>query len=303
MSILVTGGTGMVGKALQSLLPEAIYTGSKDYDLMDYEQVENLFNHINPSTVVHLAAHAGGVVSNNKSPYNFFYNNLIINSHIINACLQFGTKYLIAMSSVCVYSPEIEQFPITEELSQKGEPDTSIYGYSYAKRMISVQLKCAQQQFGNSMQSVIINSSNLYGPNDCFDTDKMHVIPALICKFHNNINNPEVNLLGTGKALRQVTFVDDIARFIVFCIDKQITGEVNFASPDNLSIKEISETIASEIGFNGHINFSGGLDGILRRDVSIEKCRSFGFNQFTTLGDGIRKTYKWFKHMETNNAN
>jgi GDP-L-fucose synthase len=296
--ILVTGGKGMAGKSLQKFLPDAIdaiYTSREDYDLMDYDQVENMFKKFNPKTVIHLAGKVGGIPDQLQHPYDFFYQNIIINSNIINACFKFKIEYLVAMSSVCVYSPEINNFPISEELSQYGEPDKSIYGYAYAKRMMPIQLKCLDKQFNSPMKYTVIHSSNLYGPYDCFETNKSHVVAALMRRFHENINSPAVELLGTGKALRQMTFVDDLSKFIMFCLKNKPTGEINFAPPENLSIKQIAAVISSKIGFSGKILFKGGSDGVLRRDVSIEKVEKLGFHDFTSFEYGIQKTYEWFK--------
>lgn len=292
--ILVTGGNGMAGKSLRQFLPNAVYSNREDCDLMEWAQVDDMFKRVNPTMVVHLAGKVGGIPDQIQHPYDFFHQNVIINSNVINACFKSKVEYLVAMSSVCVYSPEIDEFPISEELSQYGEPDRSIYGYAYAKRMIPIQLKCLDKQFNNPMKYAVIHSSNLYGPYDCFETNKSHVVAALMRRFHENTGSPSVELLGTGKALRQMTFVDDLSKFIVFCLENRPTGEINFAPPENLSIKQIANIISSEIGFSGEILFKGGSDGVLRRDVSTDRVKKMGFHEFTPFNQGIQKTYEWF---------
>lgn len=292
--VLVTGGTGMVGKAVRKYLPHATFIGRLACDLRDKDAVETLFQSISPKQVIHLGARVGGVLENTKHPYDMFYENIIINTNILDACVRHKVDRLVAMSSVCVYSPSINAFPISENLSLFDSPDQSVFGYGYAKRMMQVQLECAKKQFDFSNYCLVL-SSNLYGPNDCFEPGRSHVAAALIKRFHDHLNDPVIEIMGTGKALRQLTYVEDLARFLVVMLTHKFIGEINFASPENLTIAEIAETISRVVGFSGEIKFTGGVDGILRRDVSLDKLHENCPIQFTPFEIGIDKTYKWFK--------
>lgn len=295
-NILVTGGTGMVGFSLRKFLPDAIYCSRKDCDLLDKNQVDEYFERVSPDVIIHLAARVGGVIDNNSSPYQFFYDNIVINTNVIDASIKNNVKYLVCMSSVCVYSPKISEFPIEERLSQFDSPDCSVYGYGYAKRMMTVQLECAKRQYGTKY--CIIYASNMFGPHDCFDKQKSHVVASLINKFHMAKEHKEVELYGTGKPMRQLTYVDDAAKLLVYCVDNKLCGEYNFANPISLSIKKIAEIICKVIGFNGQIKFNGQVDGNMRRDVSIKKISNLYDEPFTNFEEGIKQTYIWYINKE-----
>lgn len=294
MKILVTGGSGMVGKSLKKLIPEAIYLSSADCDLRDEKSTNMVFNTCNPDVVIHLAARVGGIKDNSDFLYDYFVENLKINTNVVNACTQLRVPQLIAMSSTCVYPAVVDSYPIKEEVLHKGYPEQTNYGYAFAKRMMQVQIDAARQQYG--FKWTVIYPSNLYGPNDTFDLQKSHVIPALMLKYHNAKDTDKgVELYGSGLALRQLTYVDDLTKQIVKFLKTGKHGDFNFANPRNYSIAEISQAVQRTVGFFGSTYFNGRLDGIHRKDVSIEKVSAeFELDPFTDLDAGLKSTYEWF---------
>jgi len=304
MKILVTGGTGMVGNAIKRNLKnhEAKFVGSSDYNLKNEAEVKKLFYDYWPDAVIHLAARVGGVKDNSDFLYDYFYENLRINTNVINQCKVDGIKNVIALSSTCVYPKYVESYPVKEEELHKGYPEDTNFGYAFAKRMMQVQMETARiqdklERERENYRWSILYPSNLYGPYDTFDLQKSHVIPALVLKFHKAKmeGRDSVELYGTGKPLRQLTYVDDIANQIVKMIDSEVSGDFNFANPRNYSIAEIAQAISVVIGYNGSIYYNGKLDGVYRKDVDITKIsQMFHLEPFTPLEEGLDKTYKWF---------
>lgn len=295
MKVLVTGGSGMVGHALQKLLPNATYLSSMDCDLRDVRGVSGLFFSHKPDAVIHLAARVGGIKDNSDFLYDYFIQNLRINTNVINACVELKIPKVIALSSTCVYPAVVESYPIKEEFLHRGYPEKTNYGYAFAKRMMQVQMETAKHQHGLNWS--ILYPSNLYGPYDTFDLQKSHVIPALMLKFHNAVKEGKdtVELYGTGLPLRQVTYVDDLAKMLLRILNSNISGDFNFANPRNYSIAEIAQSIAKVTNYWGSIYYNGNLDGVYRKDVDISKISSvFDLEPFTNLDEGLRQTYDWY---------
>lgn len=295
--ILVTGGTGMLGRSLQSRIPDAKYIGSKDCNLLNENEVREYMD-CNPDVdlVIHLAALVGGIQDNAKRPYDYFTQNIKINTNIIDCSVQKGIK-VVAISSSCSYPQTSEIYPFTEDMVHLGAPEDTNMSYGYAKRMMLIQLQSAFRQYG--LPFVVLYASNLYGPHDCFDTEKSHLVASLIRKFHfaKTSGDDSVELLGTGKSLRQFTYVHDVSDCIVKIIENNCCGDFNIASPFNLTIKEIAHIAQDVVGYKGKIIFNGKLDGQYRKDVSCSKLLSaIGDYKFTTLQKGIEDTYKWYKH-------
>jgi GDP-L-fucose synthase len=295
MKVLVTGGTGMVGKALKKILPDATYLSSMDCDLRDVRGVSGLFFAHKPDAVIHLAARVGGIKDNSDFIYDYFVQNLRINTNVINACVELRIPKVIALSSTCVYPAVVESYPIKEEVLHKGYPEKTNYGYAFAKRMMQVQIEAARRQYGLNWS--VVYPSNLYGPHDTFDLQKSHVIPALMLKFHNAVKEGKdiVELYGTGLPLRQLTYVDDLAKMLLRILNSDISGEFNFANPRNYSIAEIAQAVAKVTNYWGSIHYNGKLDGIHRKDVDISKISSvFALEPFVDLDEGLRRTYDWY---------
>jgi GDP-L-fucose synthase len=300
--ILVTGGSGMVGHALRSFLPDAIYLGSRDGDLRDPQAVRAIFRAFEPSAVIHLAARVGGIKDNSDYLYNYYVDNIRINTNVLDSAAEEGVKRLVALSSTCVYPKNPPSFPITEDMLHRDYPEGTNFGYAFAKRMMSVQIDALRAQLGDTYRWATIFPSNLYGPHDTFDLQRSHVLPAMILKFHTakKENRGEVALYGTGMPLRQLTYVGDLAAFLADFLATDIVGSYNFANERNYQIGEIALSVAKALEYHGDFVWNGKLDGVMRKDVSCESIRSvyasrgLTLPQMTDLTTGIKKTYEWF---------
>lgn len=304
MKILVTGGTGMVGNAIKRNITghEMVFVGSLDYDLTRKKQVVRLFSKFRPEVVIHLAAKVGGVKDNSDYVYKYYYQNILINTNVIEQCSASYVRKLIALSSTCVYPKVVKEYPIKEEELHNGYPEETNFGYAFAKRMMQVQINAARiehkhEKSQNHQHWSVVYPSNLYGPQDTFDLQRSHVIPALMLRFYQAKieGKNEVEIYGTGCPLRQLTYVDDLAKFLINMIHKDVRGDFNFANPINYSIAQIAQSVAKTVGYNGAISYNGKLDGVFRKDVDITKVsKVFQLEPFTSLCDGLAITYKWF---------
>jgi len=289
--ILVTGGTGLVGKHLQEKLPNAFYLSSKDCDLTNINQVKELISLYKPDTVVHLAARVGGIQDNIKYPADYFDDNILINTNIVKVCKDHDVKRFIGILSTCIYPSVVENYPMTEEDLFIGPPPPSNFSYGYAKRCLAVQIDAYNKQFGTKYNYLI--PCNLYGDYDnLHDESKMHFITALLNKIKNTKNN-KLNLLGTGKPLRQFMYASDLANIIRLVIDNDITENFNVAPDFNYSIDEMAR-IALEVTENDYeiIYDRPDLDGQFRKDVSNKKLlKIFPDFTFTGLKEGLKQVY------------
>ena len=289
--ILVTGGTGLVGKHLQEKLPNAFYLSSKDCDLTNINQVKELISSYKPDIVVHLAARVGGIQDNIKYPADYFDDNILINTNIVKVCKDHDVKRFIGILSTCIYPSVVENYPMTEEDLFIGPPPPSNFSYGYAKRCLAVQIDAYNKQFGTKYNYLI--PCNLYGDYDnLHDESKMHFITALLNKIKNTKNN-KLNLLGTGKPLRQFMYASDLANIIRLVIDNDITENFNVAPDFNYSIDEMAR-IALEVTENDYeiIYDRPDLDGQFRKDVSNKKLlKIFPDFTFTGLKEGLKQVY------------
>ena len=288
--ILVTGGTGMVGKHLQQILPDAVYIGSKECDLRDWVQVKNLFERYTPTRVIHLAARVGGIQDNMARPAEFFDDNILINTHILKICNTHDVKRFTAILSTCIYPDTVEKYPMKEEDMFLGPPTETNGAYGYAKRCLAVQIKAYNKQYGTKYNYLI--PCNLYSEFDNFDIEtKMHLITALLKKIKDS--DGILNLLGTGQPLRQFMYSGDLARVIKEVIDKDITENFNVAPNINYSVDKIVKIALEALNKKYKIVYSKPeMDGQYRKDVSSEKLKKLLPNfEFTTLPQGIKRTY------------
>lgn len=296
---LVTGGSGMLGQALKKILPNAKYPDRIACDLERRVATEGCWNFMRPTSVIHLAGKVGGIKGNNDNQYDFCYQNLRLNSNVVDACRIQKVDYILAMSSVCVYPRVAPSYPITENMLHQGEPEPTNRAYAFSKRLMQVQLEALAQQYGQKF--CVLYSTNLYGPNDRFNEQGAHVIPDLISKLHKAkvTNQPVVELYGTGVSLRQFTYVEDMAQLIKAVFDRKLCGSFNAGNPEQVSIKELVELLIPIIGYQGQIVWNGQLDGQYKREVSVEKLQGelpefFGYFKWTPLKEGLEKTYRWY---------
>ena len=303
-SILVTGGSGLVGNALKKISVNYldkynfIFLSSKDCDLTDFNSTKLLFEKYKPEYIIHLAAYVGGLFKNINNKVDMFEKNIQINYNIIRCSHIYNIKKLISCLSTCIFPDKIE-YPIHENMLHNGPPHDSNYAYAYSKRMLELHSKIYRESYGNNF--ICITPCNVYGPFDNFSLEDGHVLPALIHKCYNAKNeNKKFIVKGTGKPLRQFIYSEDLAKIIMLLFDKNIDDNVIISVPESheVSIKDISTIIAKEFNYENHIQFDDTYsDGQYKKTVSIEKLMNIikDFN-FTTIEEGINKTVDWFKN-------
>jgi len=299
MELLVTGGSGLAGHALQKIKPDAVYISSKDYDLTLEKDVKSMFEKYKPKKVIHLAARVGGIKDNMDHPADFLYQNIMMNSLVVHYAHKYKVEKLIAALSNCAYPDVAKKYPLKEEHLHDTPPQITNFAYAYSKRALDVQIKSYQKQYGCNFFSVI--PCNMYGPYDNFDEGQSHFVAALIKKIHKTKENSKktLTLLGSGKPLRQYLFSEDFAKIILLLLEKYNgNGPINIAPKDeNPSTAEIAEIALKAIGTNDvNIKFDNSSpDGQFRKDIDIGKLLDIINDfKFTTLSEGIKKTYDWY---------
>jgi len=290
---LITGGSGMVGQSLKKLLPDAIYISSKDFDLTKENDVIKMFDTYKPNKVVHLAAKVGGIIDNIENPYEYFVDNIRMNTFMVEHSFKNNVTQFIGILSTCIYPDTVENYPMKEEDLHLGPPTSTNFSYGYAKRCLAVQIDALNKQYGTKYQ--YLTPCNLYGENDKMGHNS-HFVAALLGKIHQAVvdGKDEINLFGTGTPLRQFMHSDDLAWVIYECLTKEIYESFNVATEENLSIKEMSEISLETLGLK-HIKLNFDItkpDGQYRKDVSITKLKDLLTN-FKPLpfNKGIQKVY------------
>ena len=289
--ILVTGGTGMVGKHLKEILPNATYIGSDYCDLTDIQHVRWLISSYEPDVVVHLAARVGGIKDNVKYPLEYFNDNVLMNTNLIKICQEYKVKRVISLLSTCIYPDVVDSYPMNEKDIFLGPPAKSNFSYAYAKRALAVQIDASNAQYGTNYNYLI--PCNLYREYDNYnDLDKMHFVTSLIYKIKNSQNN-EIELFGDGTPLRQFMYAGDLAEIIKLVIENNITENFNIATKENLTIDKMAKITLEELGLPYKINYiEPDLKGQYRKDVASDKFNSlFPEFEFTLFKDGIKKVY------------
>lgn len=293
-NILVTGGNGLVGR--QFIGDEYTKISSKDIDLREKTEVDALFKSNNFDGVIHCAAKVGGLGSNMNYKGEFFYDNISINTNVIECARKYGIKQLVGFLSTCIF-PDNSAYPLTEKMIHLGEPHSSNYAYAYAKRMIDVQIRAYREQYDIKYTSVI--PTNIYGIGDNFSLDNGHVIPTLIHKMYNaQMNNSPMVVWGSGEPLREFIYSKDVALLTRWILDKYDDSEPIILSPsEEISIKDIVYILADEFKFTGDIIFDKTKnDGQLRKPSNNLKLNTIINNvTFTPIRTGIHETVNWFK--------
>ena len=320
MKILVTGASGLVGKAIQNYITKQrqeqqqqqqqeqqqqhqfIFVSSKDADLKQKEQVDKLFEDNNYDSVIHLAACVGGIYKNMRNNVEMYLDNVAINSNVIKACHKYGVKRGIFCLSSCVYPANPPEFPMTEEMLHQGDPHDSNKGYAHAKRQLQVMCEIYNSQY--KYEYICVSPVNLYGPHDNFNIEDGHIIPSVIHRMFNSIESRDFSLYGNGQALRQFVFSEDFAKAIILILlDSSVPiGTYNISDINEnkeikeYKIKEVIDIIADNLGFPKNLikNDVSRSDGILKKTVSGEKFKKiYPDFTFTLLEDGLQTTCKW----------
>lgn len=294
--ILITGGTGLVGRALSRALAEEgfvniISVGSRDCDLRDSGAVSQLMSKTAPDYVFHLAARVHGIGGNTRYKSDILVDNVLINTNVVEYARRADVKKIVAMGSGCVY-PELKgQEELFENQVWIGPPHPSEDSYAHSKRLMLAQLDAAKEQYG--LSSAFVISGNLYGPHDSFNIEEGHVIPSLVAKFHAaKRNGTPVKVWGSGIAIRDFTYADDTARALI-AILRNLEGPVNMGSGMRHPIRDIVETLQALT----HVPVewdSNKPDGQLVRYYNLDKLLGTGFKAKVGLAEGVRRTYEWY---------
>ena len=298
--IYVAGHRGLVGSAIVRNLEAKGYKNiicrtHKELDLTNQEAVRTFFEEEKPEYVFLAAAKVGGIHANNTYPADFIYDNLMIQNNVIKAAHDFEVKKLLFLGSTCIY-PKMAPQPIKEEYLLTGSLEETNEAYAVAKIAGLEMCKFFKRQYGDNFISCM--PTNLYGPNDNFDLKNSHVLPALIRKFHEaKVNNSEaVEVWGTGTPLREFLYVDDMADACVFLMENY-DGEqhVNIGTGEEVSIRELAETVKEVVGFDGELVFNTDMpDGTPRKLTTVDKLHGLGWKHKVSLDKGIRLAYNWF---------
>jgi GDP-L-fucose synthase len=292
--ILVTGGSGLVGKYLRLILPNAKYISSKDYDLTSENDVKKIFKSSKYSTVIHLAARVGGIHHNIQEPTKYFEENILMNTLLIKHSYKNKVKNFLGVLSSCIYPDEIKKYPIKENLLFSGAPHASLFPYSYAKRCMAVQIDSYNKKFNTKYNYII--PCNLYGEFDKFDPIQGHFVGALINKILIAKKNKKkkIKLFGNGKPKRQFMHAKYLAEIIRIIILKKINKSFNVATNENYSVKKIAKIALKACDFNeAKIIFDKSMpNGQMRKDIDINRFKRFvpKFKPIL-LKDGIRDIY------------
>ena len=301
--IYVAGHRGLVGSALRRRLESKGYTNlifrtHRELDLTNQLAVNKFFEQEKPEYVFLAAAKVGGILANSTYPAEFIYENLMIETNVIHASYKYGVKKLLFLGSSCIY-PKMAPQPLKEEYLLTGPLEETNEAYAIAK-IAGIRLcKHYNQQYGTNFISVM--PTNLYGPNDNFDLETSHVMPALIRKFHEAKvdNEPEVIVWGTGKPFREFLYVDDMADACVYLVENfnadDIEEFVNIGVGKDITISELAELIKDIVGFKGEIRYdSSKPDGTPQKLLSVSKMNSLGWKAKISLREGIEQVYKLF---------
>ena len=297
--IWVAGHTGMVGSALLERLAkvncDVITCTRKEVDLRRQIDVEKWISQNSPQVIFLAAATVGGILANDSRPAEFLYDNLAIETNIINGAWKSGVEKLLFLGSACVY-PKHAQQPISEEALLTGSLEQTNEWYAVAKIAGIKMCQSYRRQYGCDF--ITIQPCNLYGPGDNLDLQSSHVIPALLYKAHvaKNKNLPSIELWGTGKPLRDFLYVKDFVEALIFIMEHYSQEDpINVGSGKEISIGELAVKICSVIGFEGDILFNSEMpDGMPRKILDSSRLEKLGWSATTPIENGLELTYEWF---------
>ena len=304
--ITVTGGAGFLGGYVVEKLHERgcddiFIPRSRDYDLVNMDEVKRMYADADPDVVIHLAAVVGGIGANSRNPGKFFYDNLMMGVQLMEQGRLHGLDKFVAIGTICCY-PKSTPVPFKEDNLWNGYPEETNAPYGLAKKMLLVQSQAYREQYG--FNSIFLLPVNLYGPGDNFDPCCSHVIPALIKKCFDAIKNGdgEIVVWGTGEATREFIYVADAAEGIVRAAEGYNKSEpVNIGAGFEISIKELVKLIVELTGFNGKVIWDGTKpDGQPRRCLDISRAEmEFGFKARCNFEDGLKETIEWYRKTLT----
>jgi len=307
--IYIAGHRGLVGSAIVRQLESRGFTNllmrtHKELDLANQAQVQSFFQKEKPDYVILAAAKVGGIHANNTYPADFIYQNMMIEANVINSAYESKAKRLLFLGSTCIYPKAVEQ-PMREDalLTDVLEPTNEPYALA---KIAGIKLcESYNRQYGTDFRSVM--PTNLYGINDNFHPENSHVIPALMQRFHQaKVNNDaQVVVWGTGNAMREFLYVDDMAEALLFVLEldektyqantKSMLSHINVGTGKDVTIREMAETMKEVVGFKGELSFDATKpDGAPRKLIDVSRLSNMGWSYTTDLEDGLVKTYNWY---------
>eukprot|EP00758_Cryptobia_borreli_P014536 Tbor_TRINITY_DN5929_c0_g2::TRINITY_DN5929_c0_g2_i1::g.18386::m.18386/K02377/TSTA3, fcl; GDP-L-fucose synthase len=306
MIIMVTGGTGLVGKAIESVVKAKsldqnnnrwIFLSSKDADLTNKSSTRAIFEKHRPTHVIHLAAKVGGLFKNLKYKVEMYRDNVDINNNVLECCKDYNVTKLVSCLSTCVF-PDKTTYPIDETMLHNGPPHCSNEGYAYSKRMIDVMNRCYNDEYGCNFTSII--PTNIYGPHDNYHLEDSHVVPGLIHKFYNaKKNGTSITVMGTGKPLRQFIYSEDLAELTIWTLMEYHSPEpiiLSVSEHEEVSIGDVVGMIAEAMDFKGEIIFdTTKADGQFKKTANNAKLMQLRPDyKFVPMKEGIRRSVEWF---------
>jgi len=311
--IYIAGHRGLVGSAIVRQLESRGFTNllmrtHKELDLINQVQVQTFFEQEKPDYVILAAAKVGGIHANNTYPADFIYKNIMIEANVINSAYEHKVKRLLFLGSTCIYPKAVEQ-PMREEAILTDVLESTNEPYALAKIAGIKLCESYNRQYGTDFRSVM--PTNLYGVNDNFHPENSHVIPALMRRFHEaKVNgDAEVVVWGTGSAMREFLYVDDMAEASLFVLEldektyqantKSMLSHINVGTGKDVTIKEMAEAMKEVVGFKGNLTFDTTKpDGSPRKLIDVLRLSSMGWKYSIDLEEGLKKTYKWYFNQD-----
>lgn len=301
--VWVTGSSGFLGTRVTAALEEQgaqpLRTRSTEVNLLDPSAAERFLASERPDAVIHLAGMVGGIGANRRLPGSFFYTNMVMGLHLLEACRRCGTEKVLVVGTVCSY-PRLCPVPFREEDLWNGFPEETNAPYGIAKKALLVQLQSYRQEFG--LRGIFLIPVNLYGPMDHLDLETNHVIPALVRRFltAQAEGRPFVELWGTGNASREFLYVEDAARGLCEALARyEETDPVNLGTGEEITIRELAEQIRVLVGYRGELRFNAAYpDGQPRRQLDVTRAAvRFGWRAEVGLEEGLRRTVAWARDV------
>ena len=299
--VFVAGAQGLVGSAIKRNLEnkhhynQVYWIRRKNCDLKNRIQVDQYFDQSQPEYVFLAAAKVGGIHANSTYPAEFIYDNLMIQCNLIDAAYKHGVKKLVFLGSSCIY-PKNPKIPITEDQLLTSELEPTNDAYAIAKIAGLRMTRAYREQYG--FNAVSLMPTNLYGPGDNFHPENSHVMPGLIRRFHEakENNDPTVTCWGDGSPMREFLHVDDLAEACYTCMEKyEEGGHINVGTGEDVTIKELAETIAEVVGYEGEIVWDTSKpNGTPRKVMNVDRMKALGWEPKIKLRDGIESAYKWY---------
>jgi len=307
--IYIAGHRGLVGSAIVRQLKSRGFTNllmrtHKELDLISQAQVQDFFTQEKPDYVILAAGKVGGIHANNTYPADFIYQNMMIEANVINSAYENKVKRLLFLGSTCIYPKAVEQ-PMREDALLTDVLESTNEPYALAKIAGIKLCESYNRQYGTDFRSVM--PTNLYGINDNFHPENSHVVPALMQRFHQATlnNDPEVVVWGTGNAMREFLYVDDMAKASLFVLglDKDtyqsntqpMLSHINVGTGKDVTIREMAETMKQVVGFKGKLTFDTTKpDGAPRKLIDVTRLENMGWKYSLDLEDGLTKTYNWY---------